>query len=43
LSRIAYRIGIDTPAYEADDLGGKGAEITGGRWNAKGAAVVRPF
>ena len=40
MSRIAYRIGTDTPAYEADDLGGKGAEITGGRWNEKGAAVV---
>jgi len=40
LSRIAYRIGIDTPDYEADDLGGKGAEITGGRWNEKGIAVV---
>ena len=28
------------PTYEADDLSGKGAEITGGRWNEKGAAVV---
>ena len=36
LSRIAYRIGTDTPDYEADDLSGKGAEITGGRWNEKG-------
>ena len=40
LSRIAYRIGTDTPDYEADDLSGKGAEITGGRWNEKGVAVV---
>jgi RES domain-containing protein len=40
LSRIVYRIGVDAPAYEADDLSGKGAEITGGRWNEKGAAVV---
>ncbi len=40
MSRIAYRIGTDTPAYEADDLSGKGAEITGGRWNEMGAAVV---
>jgi RES domain-containing protein len=40
LSRIAYRIGTDTPAYEADDLSGKGAEITGGRWNEKGVTVV---
>jgi len=40
LSVIVYRIGIDTPAYEADDLRGKGAEITGGRWNEKGHAAV---
>jgi RES domain-containing protein len=40
LSKIAYRIGTDTPAYEANDLSGKGAEITGGRWNEKGVAVV---
>jgi RES domain-containing protein len=40
LSRIAYRIGTDTPEYEAHDLSGKGAAITGGRWNAKGAAVI---
>ena len=40
MSRIAYRIGTDTPAYEAHDLSGKGAEITGGRWNEKGVAVV---
>ena len=40
MSRIAYRIGVDSPAYEADDLSGKGAEITGGRWNDKGVAVV---
>lgn len=40
MSRTAYRIGTDTPAYEADDLSGKGAEITGGRWNEKGVAVV---
>ena len=40
MSRIVYRIGVDAPAYEADDLSGKGAEITGGRWNEKGAAVV---
>lgn len=40
MSRIVYRIGTDTPAYEADDLGGAGAAITGGRWNEKGAAVA---
>ena len=40
MSRVAYRIGTDTPAYEADDLSGKGAEITGGRWNEKGVPAV---
>jgi RES domain-containing protein len=40
LSRILWRIGTDTPAYQADDLSGKGAEATGGRWNAKGTPVV---
>ena len=40
MSRIVYRIGVDAPAYEADDLSGKGAEITGGRWNEKGTAAV---
>ncbi|MBS0561578.1 MAG: RES domain-containing protein [Proteobacteria bacterium] len=40
MSVIAYRIGTDTPAYEANDLSGKGAEITGGRWNEKGVAAI---
>jgi RES domain-containing protein len=40
LSRIAYRIGTDTPEYEADDLSGSGAAVTGGRWNEKGAAMI---
>lgn len=35
-----WRIATDTPDFLADDLGGKGAEITGGRWNRKGRAVV---
>jgi len=40
VSRIAYRIGIDTPDYEADDLTGKGAELTGGRWNERGLPAI---
>ena len=40
MSQVVYRIGVDAPAYEAHDLSGKGAEITGGRWNEKGTAVV---
>jgi RES domain-containing protein len=40
LSRRLWRIGVDTPTYQADDLSGKGAEATGGRWNARGTPVV---
>jgi RES domain-containing protein len=40
VSQILWRIGADAPAFEADDLSGKGAEMTGGRWNAKGAPAV---
>lgn len=40
MSRVVYRIGTDTAAYEADDMTGKGAETTGGRWNEKGVAVI---
>ena len=35
-----WRIATDTKHYEADDLSGAGAKITGGRWNAPGDAVV---
>lgn len=35
-----WRIGADTPDYEAHDLSGKGAQTTGGRWNRKGRRVV---
>ena len=35
-----WRIAADAPAYAADDLTGKGAELTGGRWNGKGTAMV---
>ena len=37
---VVWRIGTDTPDYEAHDLSGKGAEVTGGRWNRPGAPVV---
>src|SRR4051794_4873417 len=40
LSRTVWRIGTDTPAFDADDLSGAGAKATGGRWNAAGAGVV---
>jgi RES domain-containing protein len=35
-----WRIATDTARYVADDLTGRGAELTGGRWNAKGTPVV---
>jgi RES domain-containing protein len=38
--KILWRIASDTPDYVAQDLSGKGAEITGGRWNRKGLPVV---
>ncbi len=38
--RTLWRIASDTPDYVAHDLSGKGAEITGGRWNRKGLPVV---
>jgi RES domain-containing protein len=38
--KVAWRIAPDTPDYVADDLSGKGAETTGGRWNRKGLPVV---
>ena len=35
-----WRIATDTREYEAHDLGGKGAEKAGGRWNRPGRPVV---
>ncbi len=35
-----WRIASDTSAYGSDDLSGKGAEITGGRWNKKGTPLL---
>lgn len=35
-----WRIATDTRDYTADELGGRGAEATGGRWNRPGHPVV---
>ena len=35
-----WRIAVDTPNYGSDDLSGKGAETTGGRWNRKGTPCI---
>ena len=37
---VLWRIATDSPFYVADDLSGKGAEITGGRWNAAGIPML---
>ena len=35
-----WRIATDTPDYGSDDLSGKGAEVSGGRWNRKGTPLI---
>ena len=40
MSHTVWRIATDTRNYEADDLTGMGAKITGGRWNQTGVAMV---
>lgn len=35
-----WRIAPDAHDYAADDLSGRGAERTGGRWNRKGTAML---
>jgi RES domain-containing protein len=40
VSTLVWRIGTDAKAYEAHDLSGKGAELSGGRWNRAGTPLV---
>lgn len=40
MTRYVWRIATDTPDYGADDLSGRGAEKTGGRWNRKGTPLL---
>jgi RES domain-containing protein len=40
LSCAVWRIAADTPGYQAHDLTGTGAKLTGGRWNAQGLPVL---
>ncbi|WEF33320.1 RES family NAD+ phosphorylase [Pseudoduganella chitinolytica] len=40
MTRQLWRIAAVTQDHAADDLSGQGAKATGGRWNARGTAVV---
>jgi len=40
MTHVVWRIAADTADYASDDLSGKGAETTGGRWNRKGTPLV---
>jgi RES domain-containing protein len=40
MTTTLWRIATDSPDHRADDLSGKGAELTGGRWNRPGQAAV---
>jgi RES domain-containing protein len=40
MAKYVWRIAPDTPDYGADDLSGKGAQKTGGRWNRKGTSLL---
>lgn len=40
VSIAVWRIAADTPQYEAHDLSGIGAQLTGGRWNNKSTPMV---
>lgn len=40
MSETFWRIATDAKEYEADDMSGTGAKITGGRWNEVGVAMI---
>ena len=40
MARTVWRIAADTAHYGSDDLSGKGAEKTGGRWNRSSTPVI---
>ena len=40
MAGLFWRIAADTPDYGADDVSGKGAALTGGRWNREGTPLL---
>jgi RES domain-containing protein len=40
LSTVVWRIATEAPLFTANDMTGKGAALTGGRWNAVGTPMV---
>lgn len=40
MTRSIWRIATDAKDYEADDLSGVGAKMTGGRWNTVGVPML---
>lgn len=40
MTRSVFRIAATSPRYNYDDMAGKGAELSGGRWNRKGVPVI---
>jgi RES domain-containing protein len=40
MAHVVRRIAAETADYGSDDLSGKGAERTGGRWNRKGTPII---